>query len=315
MKLLPSSIRAGLLAGAFTLASLSLSSTASASTVLIGEADATNVRVDAQVSGTLLTLPLLLTEVDVLLNTTSALAPAPSAQSSAVAAVGATSGLLSANIGAQAAVASSGSNVDGDAGIRITNGLAELESATVGLGLTGLPADLLALSLGGGDGLIIANSSITGDGVDGMQPTAQSNLLATNSTLGIEILGLAVPGINLGALVAGTTATVDFLVDARDLLGTGTLIEGTITLLADETFTNPGAGTDDFFALAEATGLQVGINARAAIFALGVATTDLQLNTTVVINETSALMITPEPGKAVLLALGLVGLVIRRRRR
>ena len=313
MKLLPSSIRAGLLAGAFTLTSLSLSSTASASTVLIGEAEATNVRVNAQVSGTLLTLPLLLTEVDVPLNTTSALAPAPAAQSSAVAAVGATSGLLSANIGAQAAVASSGSNVNGAPGIRTTNGLAELESATVGLALTGLPVDLLALSLGGGDGLIITNSSITGDGVDGMQPTAQSNLLATNSTLGIEILGLAVPGINLGALVAGTTATVDFLVDTRSL-GTGTLIEGTITLLADETFTNPGAGTDDFFALAEATGLQVGIDARAAILAAGIATTDLQLNTTVVINETSALMLTPEPGKAVLLALGLVGLVFHRRR-
>lgn len=295
-------------------AGVALTPTAHASTVLIGEAEATNIRVDAEVSGTLLGAALLLTQVGVQLNPSLASAPAPSSQDLALLNAAASSGLLSVGVGATAAAAFSSSDVDAQPGVRVTNGMAEIESATVGLGLSGLP-NLLSLSLGGGDGLMISQSNVTGDGAVGMQPTATSNLLATGADLGISILGLPIPGIDLSALVAGVAADVGVLIDAR-VLGIGTLIEGTISLLADETFTNPGAGTDDFFALAEATGLQVGIDVRIRDFITPlITTTDLQLNTTVVINETSALMLTPEPGKAVLLALGLFGLVFHQRRR
>lgn len=265
-------------------------------------------------------------DADVLvgLNETDVTAPAPGTDTLTLLAANASSGPLSVGLTATAAEATSFSNVDGDPGVRITNGYTAIEDAGINIGLGSiLGIDLsnlvtIALTTDPAD-LFISQSNITGDGDVGMLPTATSNLLATNSDLSIAVLGINLADVSLAGLVAGVEAIIDINVAVNIPLVSNTSITGTITLLADSTFEIPDVGTDDFFAFAEAIGLQIGLDlsiSQELLSLLGVPTAAVNLGVTgnIVINETSALMLTPEPAKAVLLVVASLGLLFRRRR-
>ena len=287
-----------------------------ASTVVLGEADATNIQAYVGVTGSVAGVAIAPDAVADELNRTGVSSPIPSIHTLNLLNESASSTLLNLEIAAIAADSTSNSNVDGLPGIRITNGRAELESATVSASLAALP-NLLFISLWTApEELMFSNSNVTGHGVggpDGLDPTAASNLLATSSNLAISVLGLNL-GVGLDTLVKGVESTFNVLLDTR-VSGTGTFIEGTVRLLADHEFTIPATGTDEFFAFAEAIGLQINLDLDVQQWVGGLLSTDLNLISNVIINDTSAMMLTPEPGKAALLVLGALGLVLRRRRR
>ena len=336
MKLLPLPAFTRLFGGstaALIFAGLFWAPVANASTVVIGEADATNIRVSADVSGQVDLLEIIPVTVggaaQLALNDTSMSSPLPGSISANSLSESETVGLeLDADAGtdANAVGVTSFSDVDGNPGPRLTDGDAFLTEANVSVGLSGVVSPVIELGLTSlPANTIQATSTITGDGVIGMTALAESNLLTSASALSLSILGFNIPDVTLTALsngggqllLAGTILEVD-----PTLLADGILIAGTISIIADQIFENPpNPGTDDFYAFAQAIGLQVDIDVNAQITELDatelltLVNTDLDIVSSIVINETSALMITPEPGKGVLLALGLLGLVIRRRRR